>query len=204
MNSRNQKLTLDRLESLFDSYGGDLSRWPERLADEAHTMIGSSSEARRLHAEARALDRLLAKASAPDPAQLDRLAERIMAVAAHEGVAKPANVGSEHDAGAGARIIPMPVGRRSGAHHKPTDQQAAPVSSAERVSRGRWFGGDSWPAAAALAASLAFGVAIGFSDIAPNATYNVASFVQPAPSDADAALSDLQLEMWNGLDEEQI
>jgi hypothetical protein len=72
------------------------------------------------------------------------------------------------------------------------------------VSRGRWFGGDSWPAAAALAASLAFGVAIGFSDIAPNATYNVASFVQPAPSDADAALSDLQLEMWNGLDEEQI
>ena len=205
MNSRNQKLTLDRLESLFDSYGGDLSRWPERLAEEAHTMIGNSSEARRLHAEAQALDRLLAKASAPDQAQLDRLAERIMAVAAGEGVAKPAEAGSEYGAGTGARIIPMPMSRRAGASRKPIDdRQALPASSPGRVSTGRWFGGGNWPAAAALAASLAFGFAIGLSDIAPSATYNVASFVQPVSSDADAALTELQLDIWNGLDEDQI
>jgi hypothetical protein len=204
MNSRNQKLTLDRLESLLDAYGGDLARWPERLATEAHAMIGNSGEARRLHAEAQALDRLLAKASAPDPEQLDRLAERIMAAAAREGATAPAETGGGHAAGTGARIIPMPVNGRPGAGRKPLDRQAVPGPSAGRPSRGRWFGGSNWPTAAALAASLAFGFAIGFSDIAPSATYNVASLVQPASSDADAVLSELQLDTWHGLDEDQI
>jgi hypothetical protein len=203
MNGRNQKLTLDRLESLLDAYGGDLSRWPERLATEAHVMIGSSSEARRMHAEAQALDRLLAKASAPDPERLDRLAARIMAAAASEGRATRTEANGDA-AGVGARIIPLPVGRRSGAGRNPLDRQAAPVPYAARSSKGRWFGGTNWRAAAALAASLAFGFAIGFSDLAPNATYNVASLVQPASSDTDSVLAELQLDTWNGLDEDQI
>lgn len=202
MNGRDQKLTLDRLESLLDAYGGDLSRWPEKLAPEAHALIGSSGAAQRLQAEAQALDRLLAKASAPDPERLEKLAQRIIATAEREGVARPAAHASGREEG--ARVIPMPLGVRSGSGRKSLEPQVAPAPAASRPSRGRWFGGDSWPAAAALAASLAFGFAIGLSDIAPTATYNVASLVQPAASDADIVLSELQFDTWNGFDEDQI
>lgn len=202
MNGRDQKLTLDRLESLLDAYGGDLSRWPEKLAPEAHALIGSSGAAQRLQAEAQALDRLLAKASAPDPERLEKLAQRIIATAEREGVARPAAHASGREEG--ARVIPMPLGVRSGSGRKSLEPQVAPAPTASRPSRGRWFGGDSWPAAAALAASLAFGFAIGLSDIAPTATYNVASLVQPAASDADIVLSELQFDTWNGFDEDQI
>lgn len=201
MNRQNQKLTIDRLESLLDAYGGDLSRWPERLAPEAQALIGSSSEARRLHAEAQALDRVLAKASTPDPERLEMLAHRIMAVAEREGSARPAE--SARGREAVGRVIPMPVSARAVANSD-RERQVAPAPAASRPSRGSWFGGGNWPAAAALAASLAFGIAIGVSDIAPTATYNVASLVQPVVSDAEIVLSELQLDTWNGLDEDQI
>jgi len=206
MNGRDQKLTLDGLERLLDAYGGDLSRWPERLVVDAQALIGSSNDARRLHREAQALDRLLTKASAPDPERLDKLAERIMAAAGREGLAARPDAGGKREAAAGARIIPMPVNGRANGGRKVLEPQAGagPAPSAIRPSRGRWFGDVNWQAAAALAASLAFGVAIGVSDIAPTATYNVASLVQPAASDAETVLSELQLDAWNGLDEEQI
>ncbi|MGE0764919.1 MAG: hypothetical protein AB7L90_00495 [Hyphomicrobiaceae bacterium] len=201
MNRQNQKLTLDRLESLLDAYGGDLSRLPDGLAPQVRALIGSSNAARRLYQEAQALDRLLAKASAPDPRRLEKLAQRIVEAAQHEGVPKHAS------ADAGARIIPMPLNGRVGAGRtasEPPHATASPESqpSLRRASKSRWTGGGNWPAVAALAASLACGFAIGFSDVAPNATYNVASLVQRAPSDADAVLSELQLDTLN--DEDQI
>lgn len=186
MNGRDQKLTLDRFESLLDAYGGDLSRWPERLAPEAQALIGTSSEARRLHSEAQALDRLLAKASVPDPERLEKLAHRIVAAAQCEGHA-------------GARVIQMPVGGR-----KAVVPRATPVPSTSRAASGRWLDGANWQAAAALAASLAFGFAIGFSDLAPTAAYNVASLIEPAASDTEIVLSGLQIDTLNVLDEDQI
>ena len=204
MNGRDQKLTLDGLERLLDAYGGDFSRWPERQAADAQVLIGSSNDARRLHLEAQALDRLLAKASVPDPARLDKLAERIMATAAREGLATQADAIGKREVPAGARIIPMPVNGRANGSEKARAPQAGPAPLASRPSKGRWFGDVNWQAAAALAASLAFGIAIGVSDVAPTATYNVASLVQPAASDTETVLSELQLDAWNGLDEDQI
>lgn len=203
MNGRDEKLTLDRLESLLDAYGGDLTRWPGRLAPRAEILIRNSTEARRLHAEAQALDRLLGKASMPDPAKLDKLATRILAAAEQEGLARRDEAGEQHVAR--ARVIPLPRGDRAGGNRvgDAGTGRVMPLPARGAV-RGRWFGGGSWPAAAALAASLAFGFAIGLSDMAPRATYNVASLVQSSPSDVEVALTELQLDSLNGLDEDQI
>jgi hypothetical protein len=205
MNRQDQKLTLARFESLLDAYGGDFSRWPERFVPEAHALISNSSAANRLHAEARALDRLLAKASAPEPARLETLAQRIIAAAEREGVAARVEPDRPGETGAGARIIRMPVAGRASAGREiaETQKQNAPVRPLSRSSAGRWFGGGNWPAAGALAASLAFGFAIGLTDVASTTAYNVASLVQPA-SDTEVVLSELQLDTLNGLDEDQI
>ncbi|MGE0517222.1 MAG: hypothetical protein AB7O71_25115, partial [Hyphomicrobiaceae bacterium] len=198
MNRQDEKLTLARFESLLDAYGGDFSRWPERFVPEAHALIGSSSAANRLHAEARALDRLLAKASAPDPARLEKLAQRIIAAAEREGAVVSAERGRPAEAGAGARIIRMPAAGRMAAGRKTAETQNVPVRPVSRPSTGKWFGGGNWPAAAALAASLTFGFAIGLTDVASTTAYNVASFVQPS-SDTEIVLSELQLDTFNGL-----
>jgi len=202
MNGRNQKLTVDRLETLLDAYGADLARWPEPLVPEARSLIGRSNEARRLHAEALALDRLLSKASTPEPERLEALAQRIVLAAEQEGLGKPAETDAGRAAGGGARIIPIPLGSRTGEGRNAVAARVTPMPAA-RPSKGKIFGG-SWPAAAALAASLAFGFAIGLSDLAPSSTYSVASLVQPVASDADAVFTDLQFDVLGAVDEDLI
>jgi hypothetical protein len=197
-----KELTLDRLADLLDAYGGDLSRWPERLAGQARLLIGTSSAARRMHDEARALDLVLAKASAPDPARLSLLADRIVTIAGREGA--PVAADADRETGKGARIIAMPAARRAGAAGKGDRLDRGGAAVPKPALMARWLGGGSWPAAAALAASLAFGFFIGLNDYAPTAAYNVASLVEPGTADVDIALSALQFDPLNGLDEEQI
>ena len=81
MTGNERPLTLERFVSLVDAYGGDLARWPAGFAGAAEDLLGTSPEARHHLAEARALDRLLAKPVVADPAALAALAERIVAAA---------------------------------------------------------------------------------------------------------------------------
>jgi hypothetical protein len=59
-------LTLRRFNVLAESYGADLQRWPQALRAEAEVFLASSSEARRLLAEARILDTAIETAYSSD------------------------------------------------------------------------------------------------------------------------------------------
>ena len=56
-------MTLKRFESLADSYGGQLWRWPEDSRSDAEALLGSSAEARRILHRARLLDETIGAAS---------------------------------------------------------------------------------------------------------------------------------------------
>lgn len=77
----NRSATLEGLQRLLDVYGADRSRWPARERLRYVPLLAESAEARRLMAEARALDALLDEAPAPDNADLEALAARIMVAA---------------------------------------------------------------------------------------------------------------------------
>jgi hypothetical protein len=57
-------MTLRRFESLADSYGGQLRRWPEDSRGDAEALLRSSAEARRILDRARLLDETIGAASA--------------------------------------------------------------------------------------------------------------------------------------------
>jgi len=58
---------IDRLSVLLDAYGADRSRWPEGERAGAWALIEANAAARALYDEVRALDRVLARASAIEP-----------------------------------------------------------------------------------------------------------------------------------------
>lgn len=195
MNGKDKTLTLDRFESLLDAYGGELSRWPDGLGHAAVALIETSDQARALYAEAEALERLLAKGSMPEPEpeRIALLASRIVAAGSD------VSTKLQSDVGAGARIIRLPSGRRSGAG-RPSDADLQPRIAASLAPRRSEA---PWRTMAALAASLAFGVVIGLSDLVPAAVVNVGSFID-AGSDSEIVLSGLQLDGLSVLDEDQI
>ena len=57
-------MTLRRFRALADSYGADLSRWPERARPQARALLDSSAAAQEVIARARALDAAIAAAAA--------------------------------------------------------------------------------------------------------------------------------------------
>ena len=55
-------LTLRRFETLVETYGAELHRWPRELHADAQALLSASSEARALLAESRVLDDVIAAA----------------------------------------------------------------------------------------------------------------------------------------------
>ena len=135
-------MTLAAFERLLEVYGSDRSRWPIDARASAGQLVARLAAARRLLAEAEALDRVLERAPMPTLACEAALAERIIAAARRS-----------------PRMVPMGTGKqRPEARGKPTTAEvpARPRWSPERTAFG---------AAGALAASLVLGVMIGLSSI---------------------------------------
>ncbi|EKO40561.1 MAG: hypothetical protein B193_0716 [Solidesulfovibrio magneticus str. Maddingley MBC34] len=76
-------MPLSRFAALADSYGGDISRWPEIFRDEARALVAVSAQARTRLAEAARLDAALMAGSRRDletllpPAAEDAAVERL-------------------------------------------------------------------------------------------------------------------------------
>lgn len=80
-----KRAEIERLETVIDVYGGDRDRWPaaERLA--LARLLTSDPEARKILAEARALDRVLDAAPALPRVAQEALARSIVTSARTEG-----------------------------------------------------------------------------------------------------------------------
>lgn len=188
---------MERFESLLEAYGGNLARWPARHVLSVQGLLRDSTEARTLLAEAQALDRVLDKASRPDPQRLRRLADRIVETAAGEMPRRDvkASPALGRQDGEGARVIRLPL---------PKAAPRASIDAADRQPRDIPRPKRQWPAAAALAASLVMGMMIGLTDIGQTTTLGVASLAGAPASDTEVVLSTLQIDSLNMLDEDQI
>jgi hypothetical protein len=135
----NTSMTLTDFERLLDVYGGDRTHWPADARAAAAQLVARDARARRLLAEAEALDRLLERAPLPGLATEAALADRIVAAAQRS-----------------PRIVKF-----AGA--------IVPQLGAPKASRGGpWKPrpvGTELRAAGLLAASLAVGVLIGLSNL---------------------------------------
>ncbi len=131
---------LAAFEAFLEVHGANRSRWPAQQRLQFASLIASSSEARRLLAEAEALDRLIEGIGDDAPPRAnDRLASRIMAQALAEASgAKPA-----------APATPVPTA--------PTIATADVVPLRRQPRRTR----SSWTVGAMMAASLLLGITTG-------------------------------------------
>jgi hypothetical protein len=77
----NNTMTIGDFERLLDVYGSDRSRWPVEARASAGQLVARDKAARRLLAEAEALDRMLERAPLPSLAEEAALADRILAAA---------------------------------------------------------------------------------------------------------------------------
>ena len=132
-----QKQTADELalERQLEIYGADQARWSLEVRERFAPLLASDARARDSLAEARALDRLLDRASVPNASRERAVRDRIIEAINHQSdrvrTAQPAG-----------RVIQLPTRRR-----RRLAAAAAPTSV--------------WQAAALLAASLAIGVYVG-------------------------------------------
>jgi hypothetical protein len=74
-------MTIADFERLLDVYGSDRTRWPVEARASAGQLVARDKAARRLLAEAEALDRTLERAPLPSLAEEAALADRILAAA---------------------------------------------------------------------------------------------------------------------------
>lgn len=81
MTSMSNNMTIADFERLLDVYGSDRSRWPVEARASAGQLVARDRSARRLLAEAEALDRTLERAPLPSLAKEAELADRILAAA---------------------------------------------------------------------------------------------------------------------------
>lgn len=142
MTTRNHnKMTVPDFERLLDTHGADRTRWPLSCRANAAALADTDPQARRLLAEATALEEVLAHACRvdADDRAMAALADRIMA--------------ATHDVpGAGVRralLVPT----------------LATVADARPIQRDRGV----WRGAALLAASLMIGVFVGQTQFAAHA-----------------------------------
>ncbi len=129
-------MTLGDFERLLEVYGGDRTRWPAEERAAAAQLVARDVKARRLLAEAEALDRVLERAPLPALALEAELADRI--VAAAQRSPRIVRIG-----GAAASAEPA--------------SQGAPARKRFRLGNAR--------AAGVLAASLVAGIFIGLTSL---------------------------------------
>lgn len=190
-------MTLARFETLLEAYGGSISRWPMADTAQAAVLLSNSAEARAMLGEAQALDRVLDTPATADAARLVMLTDRVVAQAIRDtrrtsgGYAEMPARGDK-----AGQVIPLPR-PGGGAIRQPA--QAAK----QNVTRGQPFN-VPWRAAAALAASLLMGVAVGLTDLAQTTTLNVASLTDASMSEAEIVISAVQYDGLGALDEEQL
>jgi hypothetical protein len=128
---------LAALSDRLEISGADRTRWPAQERLRFAALIAGSEEARRMVAEAAALDRLLDSVPGVDPTRLDGLIGRIVNAAEAEGPPRDNVIDF-----AGARRGPAITPQRAPLHRR-----------------------SNWQAAALLAASLFVGAFVGTSGI---------------------------------------
>ena len=142
----NNVMTIADFERLLDVYGSDRARWPVEARACAGQLVARDKTARRLLAEAEALDKTLERAPLPSLAAESALADRIIAAARRSPRMVPAFA---TNAAGGARRIAGNVVRLPGLSARP-----------------RWLTRTGLASAAGmLAASLALGVFLGVSNL---------------------------------------
>jgi hypothetical protein len=142
----NNTMTIADFERLLDVYGSDRTRWPVEARASAGQLVARDKAARRLLAEAEALDRTLERAPLPSLAEEAALADRILAAALRS-----------------PRMVPIVKGDAA-----PTARLA--IDNVVRLpslrARPRWLSRTAFSGAAGmLAASLALGVFLGISTL---------------------------------------
>jgi hypothetical protein len=152
MSNASNTMTIAEFERLLDIYGSDRTRWPVEARASAGHLVGRDRAARRLLAEAEALDRALERAPLPTLAQEAAIAERIVGAARRTPRIVPAakdaparNATAVGDSGGGDNVVWL-----SGLRQR-----------AQRLTGRSALGG----IAGALAASLVVGVLIGHSNL---------------------------------------
>lgn len=184
-----KRLTLDEFDRLLATCGSDPDRWPVLQRADAKALIGDSQPAARMLAEARALDRVLDRAPTPDAVRLQPLSERILAAAmaaAAPSYAPPAS----------ARILHLPVRKQS-----TTTPETPPRADAASIRTVRVSA--PWRPAAALAASLMFGVMLGVADLAPPSAFGIDPSAEAASGEGEFLLSPLHGSGLPILDEDE-
>lgn len=164
-------------QARLDAFGGDLERWPEADRKQAPSISAQDPNARLQLAEARALDRLLARSMPLDvPRRLASLEDLIVAAAVTERAARQST---------GGNVVPMRM---------PSAEQARGASTpaatdADRA--GTWRLRSGWRSAAMLAASLFAGVVIGITEPAQSTARSLLAAVetQSARESSDLAAS---------------
>lgn len=142
----NTSMMLAEFERLLDVYGGDRTHWPAEARAAAAQLVARDAKARRMLAEAEALDRLLERAPLPGLATEAALADRIVAAAQRSPrIVKIAGARSE-----------LVIARPGGSPRLPASRGPA--------WRLRFWGADV-RAAALLAGSLAVGIFLGLSSV---------------------------------------
>lgn len=182
-------LTLKRFKALTDSYGADPERWPEAMRLDAEALLRASAEARRVLAQARALDEAIDASSTreealrwppgQDEAALARLRARVAARLADSSHAAP----SGRKAATG-RATPAAVSVRS-----PAAPAIAPPPPWFRWLRSHVSPVAQWPTSARVAGMaaaggliVAVGLLLGSMDVmSSTAQIDVLAMLQPNP-----------------------
>src|SRR6185503_12661101 len=81
MSNTSNTMTIAEFERLLEVYGSDRTRWPVEARAGAGQLVARDRAARRLLAQAEALDRALERAPLPSLAREADLAERILVAA---------------------------------------------------------------------------------------------------------------------------
>jgi len=160
----NTGMTLAEFARLLDVYGGDRTRWPAEARAAAAHLVARDAGARRLLAEAEALDRLLERAPLPALATEAALADRI--VAAAQRSPRIATI-------AGARAAAFGATRRDAA-------AGAAATTMSVRSRPRLLSGGAG-AAGLLVASLVIGIVIGRTSLPHQLLPGLADIADLAP-----------------------
>ena len=154
-------MTLEQFQTLADAYGANVDRWPTKHRSVAAQFLASEPRAIAVMAEAQALDGLLNLQLPVREGRAADLAERIVAAAS----TVPFGQAGLAPQSSPSVVVPLPRRQpRPGLTKELNEAPVAPrhsiatVLPARRIAR-------FWPAAAALAASLAFGITIGVHDL---------------------------------------